>query len=246
MQLFSKTGVTSVDGFILETSSQKLVVCYKPAAAGADGLAEFKAVKFEAQIQTPTGGTRPLVYPTKLSDLMEIAAANQGFVKRLSDGTFKGTVELSNVGALDLGKDQISLSFMNLAVGATLKVNNLDSQHLTKCYIEYSPQNFQADAPKEVDVREFYQLCLPKAITTKVELKYPNGRNISLTPDELEAICDEINEMAMLTQSVEGDGFIVKPGATDFYCISVAEALTAKVSLSATGNCFFVRNSVLN
>jgi hypothetical protein len=246
MKIFTHTGATSKEGVILETPAQKLLVSYKPAgAAGAAALAEFRAVKLEANIVNALNGTEPLIYTMKLADLMEIAASNEGFVKEKSDKTVVGTVELSNVGALDLGQDQISLTFTGMDAAGVLEVSTIDSPELTKSYIKYSPVNFQADAPKELNVEDYYQIALPRATIVKVELKYPNGRNISYVPTELETICDEVNELSYLVPGAAAGQYQIIPGSRDWFCLGVSDAITAKITLSASGNVYFVKNDNL-
>jgi hypothetical protein len=246
MKIFSHTGSPSKEGVVLETPVQKLLVAYTAAAAANFEalLTELKAIKFEANIVNAQTGTSPLVYPMRLLDLMEIAAWNEGFVK-VAGLKVVGTIELSNVAALDLGTDQISLSFTGMENDGILEVNTIDTPFLTKSFISYAPINFQKDAPKEINVEDFYQVALPKSLITKLELKYPNGRNVGFTVPELETILDEVNEMCYLEDFGATGKFSVIPGAKDWFCFGVEDAISAKITLSDTGICYFVKNQDL-
>lgn len=250
MRIINANGV-DVNDYQLEVTAQKLSIKFTGVT---DVIAEAALIDFSAQIQADDIGTIPNVNKISLLTIMEIAAANQGSVI-LDEAakTIEGSIELSNAGALALGRDVMMLTFKGLQVGQKLEINTIDNFNLTNEYITYEPVHFNADVAKEIDVSKAYQLAIPKVGFDFVELKVlvdaQTTRTVRYTPDEIANITNEINELCFLVRdgaTASGDKMHkVVTGSSRYYNLPIANVLTAKVSLTEDARIYLVSNSYL-
>ena len=112
-----------------------------------------------------SNGQQKVITPrTKLADLMEIAASNEGMVyvkENYSGGSLasvdvKGTIELSNYGSVDLAGGYGQIQIDNAVSTSTFNIYGIDAAELTNMIIDYRPIWSAQNQYKETDVRDAY------------------------------------------------------------------------------------------
>ena len=200
-------------------------------------------------------GQQKVITPrTRLGDLMEIAASNEGFIEEkdtyssgsLSKVNVLGTIELSNFGSVDLagGYGQIQVDG---AVSTTKwDFYGVDSADLTNMIIDYRPIWSAANQYKECDVRDAYAIAIPVSNLVELQMSYQNGRTLIFKPEELEAITNETNEIAELIQNYGGNGATkVVAGHNALFCIGVKYVNSIRVQYTANTTFYKVSDAVL-
>lgn len=244
MKVLSSTGSTSYSNVQIETSCQKLV--FRVTAASFDALND---VKVSVNLNNKGFGTKNVLPTLPLSHVLEIAAANEGSIQisKADNGvTIMGTVELSNEGALDVREGYLELSILGCQTSENYEVWALNNATLSGSFIDYQTTFVNQNSTKEISVEGFYQICFPTSVT-QVDIQYMNGRNVVYTPEELMAVCQEINELCILDNS-EGsaNGSRVVTGQKNFYCLGLIGAKTVKILQSTSGNIYLVKNNDLS
>lgn len=194
------------------------------------------SMKVEVKSTHPSYGTKTIIYQNSLVDLMEIASANEGAV-RVTLGNVKGTIELSDEGAIVPLENEIFT--VNVTSGSSnykVDVYSIDHDTDSQMHLEYTPVSVQANAPTPVNVMSARWLSVPKSLLTQLELELPTGQKVTYSPDELEQICSEANEQSYII-----DGVIV-PGGKYLLSINVADSVRAYITQSAVGNVYVVNN----
>ena len=95
-----------------------------------------------------SNGQQKVITPrTKLGDLLEIAASNEGLLQitdnytstTLSSYTYKGTIELSNFGAVDLAGGYGQIQLDGCVSTTSWNIYGIDNPQLTSMIIDYRP-----------------------------------------------------------------------------------------------------------
>lgn len=252
MKILNGTGSTDYPDNQIETGVKKLIVKLTLAA-----FASLDNIRIDVKLNNRLKGTQPILPSESLKTMMEIAAANEGFIHISAIAGPKivviGSIELSNAGAIDVKDGYITASFSGLLAGDKIEVFSFDDAVLTREYIQYEAVYFNANAAKEVILAGAYQIAVPKALLSEMSLTFNNGRTITHAPEEIDLICDEINEICIIdetgvvtTAGVSGAAGFIQPGSWNFYTFGFSDAISAKITLSGAGNVYLVKNKTLS
>lgn len=250
MKVGTFRGQTSYTTNPIESAVEKLVLNVK-----CKGLADLAKVKVTVNLNLNGAGTRTIIPSLPLSHLLEIAANNAGFVLVTPAGVnapdgealyfVKGTIELANQLAIDVSGGYVEVQLTDCAEYQEFNLNTLNNPTRSTSFIEYRTEFCNPDSTKEFSLDGAYQLCVPKEVK-QLDITFVNGANVVYTPEELEAIAFEHNELSVLSQIDPATGCGVLPGLVDFFPLGLNGAISARVLLSGvlTGkNCYVVRNS---
>ena len=108
-------------------------------------------------------GVQKVVTPrTKLSDLAEIAASNEGYIQVKRDFNSSDiqtvqythfTIELSNFGSIDLSGGYGQIQLDSCPTSAVFNIYGIDNPNITNMVIDYQPVWLAANQYKQIDVR---------------------------------------------------------------------------------------------
>ena len=228
------TGLTTTSSVKIESRLRALQLKITSASnTYADFETAYAACTIEIVKQT-NFGIQTIITPRKLTDILEIAAAQTGAIMVTSDGsnaTVRGGIELSDMGTLEIGNNEFfKINFVGIPIGDTIDIYAIDAQVSAMGWMNiFETVAVDAATPKTILVPNTKMLCLPVATTTRLELNYLNGTVVTLEPEELKAMCYESNELAVNENGVVTGGF------RNFYVVNVSDAKFAKVTLSAAG-----------
>lgn len=182
-----------------------------------------------------------LVSNMPLNVLLEAAAQGEGYIQIKEsdvDGTFvlKGSVELSNVGALDVSDSELLvIDFANAgAATLTTKVSTYQSLVLTDTSLQYEPKTILPDSKQTIDLKDTYCLLLPPTCT-EVILK-TGSRSQKIKGDEFEQIAIDSNDV---TYNVDGK---IK-AVNDFFLLPVSNVDSVEITLSVQGKIYKLINN---
>lgn len=231
-------GLTGVCQSKFSARVMKLILSIvSTAGTSAAALAAVQASTIEVTSSHPNYATKTRLYKNSLLDLMEIASCNEGAIRL--DGaanayTIKGSIELSDDGAIvPLDNEQFYAKF-ELAAGLTLQVNVLDAHVDAVTEMEYKPVPCFGGSPTPLTVAAAKWLAIPKARLTELQLELPNGQRIIYTPSELEQVVSEANEQSLLQNG------LITPGSLNLYIMNVAPYLRAHVTTDTQTNVYIV------
>ena len=164
----------------------------------------------------------------------------------ISSNDYLATLELSNFGAVDLGGGYAQIQLDNCVTTTSWNIYGLDNANLTSMIIKYEPLWNAADQYKQVDLTDCYAVALPKANLIDVQLQFVNGRTIIYKPTELDAIVQEINELAEVEQNVANNGSsAIMVGSNKLYCIGVKNCVGMRVQYSQPTTFYKISDSIL-
>lgn len=226
-----------------ETPAQKIVV----VATGALMNDVFNT-NVTITMMDRNGQLKTITPKTNLGDLMEIAASNEGFVhitKGASDYTIRGTIELSNFGAIDIQGGYFQIQLDNTVSTTSWNLYALETDDLTNVIIRYSPIWCAANQYKELQTGDSYAVCLPVAKIDELHLNYKNGRTAIFTVDELKAIAMETNELAQFRYNFTANVGEVTVGYNNYLCIGLSDVVSARVRCNAEATVYLVDDEQL-
>lgn len=250
MKILNGTGNVDYPDNQIETAVKKLVVKYTTA-----DIANLNAVKVDVKLNNRIKGTQAILPSENLKTMLEIAAANEGFIHVVKVGgniVVIGSIELSNSGAIDVKDGYITVGLTGLQTADRIELFSQDDNVLTREFIAYEPVYFNANAAKEVLLGGAYQIAVPKATLFEMSVSFANGRTVTYSPEEIDLICDELNEMSIVdetqvvtTASVTGAKGALQVGSWNYYTFGFADAVSAKITLTGAGNVYLVKNKTL-
>lgn len=201
------------------------------AANYAAFVSAYAGCTVEIIKQTPNGAIQ-IVPVRKLTDVLEVFAADTGAIMVTSNGTattVRAQIELSDMGALSLESNEYyKLNFVGIPATHTVDVYAVDAQVDAQGWQNVLEiVTVDANTPKSILVPQTKMLALPVATITRLELKFVNGRVCVFEAEELKLFSYETNEIAVNENGVATGGF------RDFYVVNIADAVSAKVTCSA-------------
>jgi len=244
MRVLTGSGKTNYPDIQIESGVQRLFFCF--TFVTATFAAAFANVRASVKMYSKNRGTESIINDLPIADLLEIAASNEGFVKQSINGTntiIKGTIELSNIGAVETKDGYLSLSITNMLDTDTVNVNTLDSAIVTNSFVSYEQVFVNANSQKDIDNSGAYGIAIPVTVTN-IDFCYP-GRTVTNNAEELAQETSENNELCYLTEANEGAGALVIPGSKKFFCIGVNDVKSFRITLSEAGNVYLMKNKVL-
>jgi len=252
MKILNGTGATDYPDNQIETGVKKIVVKYT-----TDNIANLDNVRIDVKLNSRLRGTQPILPSESLKTMFEIAAANEGFIHISAIAGPKvviiGSIELSNKGAIDIRDGYINCSFSGLQNADKIEVYSVDDAVLTREFIQYESVYFNANAAKEVMLAGSYQVAVPKALLSEMSVTFSNGRTTTYSPEEIDLLCDELNEVSIVdetaivtTPALSGAKGVMQAGSWHYYTLGFTEAISAKITLSAAGNVYLVKNKTLS
>lgn len=189
-------------------------------------------------VKQSANGSSTVIQSMKLTDLLEIAAANEGAVvveETSTSVTVRGTIELSDFGSIPLlNNEYFKVNFVALGTNITADLYAIDFPIETSIHNVYDPVFFNANSAKTIDVQSAKFLCLPADKISKLELYYPNGKVWQLEAEEIRRFVEEYNPESFV---INGS---TTPGGRNWYCLEVLDALQAKITLNAGANIMLV------
>ena len=232
-----------------ECSASKIVV-----KANVISLSDLEAI-FATIVAVDRVGVQRVITPrTNLRDLLEIAASNEGLVKikvNYSSGSVASydvlaTLELSNFGAIDLAGGYGQIELDSCVTTSTFSFYGLDNPSLTQMIIKYEPIWAAQNQYKECDVNSAYAIAIPKANLVELQMQYSNGRTIIYKPSELDAIVQEINELAEVINNIGNTGASeVVVGSSKLYCLGVNDVVSIRVQYTQACTFYKISDGVL-
>lgn len=197
-------------------------------------IARMNGVEVNVDLQTKNGQQTTLIPKIAMGTLAEMYSTAESFINVSDNGVDHDVefgVELGYMGALAIDADTtIVVDIKGMVANDALDVYAMDLPISTKVAIKTNVIRFQSGVAQSVGLNAHGILHLPVASFSKLELFYPNGKNITLEQKELEQWCLEGNEVCGFINGVAKNGFI------KYYSINVADATSAKVTLSADAN----------
>lgn len=200
-------------------------------------------------------GQQKVITPrTKLADLLEIAASNEGMTQvkqnytsgSISSYDVFGTIELSNYGSVDLSGGYGQIQLDGCVSTTTWNIFGIDAAELTNMIIDYRPIWSAQNQYKETDVRDAYAIAIPAANLVELQLSYNNGRTVIYKPDELKLIVSETNEIAEVIQNMDNKNATdVIVGYKSLLCIGVKYCNSMRVQYTADTTFYKISNAVL-
>lgn len=208
-----------------------------PDAQAADWptlIARMNGVIVNVDLQTKNGQQTTLIPKIPMGTLAELYSTAEQFIQVSDNGVDHDVefgVELGYEGALAIDADTtIVVDVTGMVANDALDVYAMDLPLATRIAVKTNVIRFQAGVAQSVGLQSNGILHLPAASFSKLEIFYPNGKNLTLEQKEVEQWCLEGNEVVGFLNGVAKLGFI------KYYSINVADATSAKVTLSADAN----------
>lgn len=197
-------------------------------------MAALNAITLNVELQSKSGRTENLLPKMPLGKVAEAYSCNEGSIVVTDDGADKAvvfSVELGAIGALAMDADtSIVIDTNALAANTAMDVYAVDFPYQSPEAVKTNVIKFNANAPQAVSLNKASFIHLPKASFDKIELSYPGGKVVTLVAKEVEGWCIEGNGTQGVLEGVTTLGFI------DLYSLNVADALSAKVTMTADVN----------
>jgi|GEM_PF-2610463 len=197
-------------------------------------IARMNGVVVNVDIQTKNGQQTTIIPKMPMGTLAELYSTAESFIQVSDNGVdhdVEFSVELGYMGALAIDADTtIVIDVTGMVANDALDVYAMDLPLATRVAVKTNVIRFQAGVAQSVGLQSNGILHLPVASFSKLELYYPNGKNLILEQKELEQWCLEGNDVCGYLNGVAKNGFI------KYYCVNVADATSAKVTLSADAN----------
>lgn len=229
--------VSAVNVQVKQQTGQLVFECGIPdanAATFADVMARLNAIKVNVDLQSKSGKTETLIPKMALGVLAEIAVSNGGQIDVTDNGvdhTIQFAYEIGASGALQLGDEtSIVIDVTGMVANDRVNINAVDFPTASMAARKINIIRFSANAAQNVGLVSAERLHLPKASFDKLELTYQGGKVVNLTQDEVEAWCLNGNGVQGQINGVITNGYV------DYYSINVADAIAAKVTLTADAN----------
>jgi hypothetical protein len=207
-----------------------------------DVIADAAAMKIKIEkAHANSYGTATVVYENKFSDLLEIAACNEGAIRVdviNTKATLRGTLEMSDDGYIQpMEQETYTLTLSSIPADTLVDVYTIDVDVPARTQLQYKPIPTAANAPVPVNVTKSKWLAIPRASLSLLELVMPNGNKIAYLPEEIEQLTSEANEMCYV---VSGS---VTCGSKDLYIMNVAYATQAIITTTAVVNVYVVEET---
>jgi hypothetical protein len=240
MQLKSSTtGVTKITDIKIQKScSHILIVKY--------GAASIIYEKITLQLNTPQGSQRvlPLSKIRRHAVISQFSNGHQ-LIQVDADDVVKSAflIGLSDYGAINLGDNTLlQLDLTDLVALSTYEVYALESPVVANSYNEYNTETIVGAEP-QAKVFSPSAGCKGIALSnngslSSVRLSYNGGNEITLLPEELDAIMRSSNDISFAPDTlIEGDTVnqTLSGAGTELWWIDAASVTKFEVTTTGTG-----------
>jgi len=231
-----------------ETPCQKIAV-----VAVGDTVAHIEDATLTLNMMDRNGNLKTITPKTRLGDLMEIAASNEGcvnYIKNASTYDVRGTIELSNFGAIDIQGGYFSIQLDGCTASNSFDLYALEAKDLTNSIINYRPIWVAANQYKDVQAGDAYMLAVPVSTIDELHITHKGkdgepGRTNIYTLEELKAIAQETNEIAIARYNYTSSVYEMKNGFANFLCIGLSNVASVRVRCTAESNLYLVSDEQL-
>lgn len=189
----------------------------------------------EIEKQTSTAGGYAISPEIKFTDLLEIAAANEGCIDLRTNGSnfeLRATVELSDFGAIEIREQEFfKVKFASFG-SVQFDVYTVDAH--TTSPVHNVLKNFfvNANTPKSLEVPNSRWIAMPDASFKKIDVIDAAGRLVTYEKEELRQVCNEGNEIAS-----NADGKI-RPGYHNLLVLNVSDAQRVVITTTSSVNVY--------
>lgn len=225
----------------------KLAVTLAVTAASVDlALAKVKSSTIKLTSTAPTGDEN-IIQKSSLQDILEMAAANEGSIRVTSNGdnsvhTVKGTIELSDDGAITATTDQEFIIDYVLTAGVVATFNTLDIDKDAVTKLTYVFARVSKDIITPMSTKGCKFVAIPRADAVglvSVEFYHKSGRRVKYTPAELEQLLSEANPV-----SYEINGLITS-GCKELLIWNTSKIDAVAVEQTTDGNIYKMLDSLI-
>lgn len=207
--------------------------------ATALSLTNMRLITLEVKSSHPSYGTRTVIFPTPLLDLMEISACNEGAI-RVTPTVIQGVIELSESGAIvPLENEQYQITIANNTYSINFDLYSIDVVRNAVDRKEYLPVSCQANAPTPINVVNAEWLAVDKTNLVQVDVEYSGGQRVTYLKAELDQLVSDVNEIALNYWGSATAG-VMNMAGYNLYCLPVGEAVRVYVTMSAVANAYVV------
>jgi hypothetical protein len=207
--------------------------------ATALSTANMRLITLEVKSTHPSYGTKTVIFPTPLLDLMEIAACNEGAM-RLTPTQIFGAIELSEDGALvPLENESYQITISNNTYSINFDLYAIDVVKNASTKKEYLPVAVQANAPTPVNTINAEWLAVDKTTLVQLDIEYSSGQRITYLKAELDQVVSDVNELALIYVASATSG-VVNMAGLNLYVLPVDEAIRVYVTASSITNAYVV------
>lgn len=227
-----------------ETPCQKIAIF-------ADGVtqANIEDANITITMMDRSGQLKTITPKTRLGDLMEIAASNEGLVYWVKTATpsyqVRSTIELSNFGAIDIQGGYFQIQLDNAVSTTSWSLFAMEAEALTNSIIRYSPIWVAQNQYKNIELKDEYACALPVASIDELHITYANGRTNIFTADELKQIALENNELAVIRYNYTASNYEAIPGYNAFVVIGLKGAISVRVRCNAATTIYMIDDEQL-
>ena len=182
-----------------------------------------------------------------IPEKMNLAEVAEAYSNSVHDGRFEAdtkangairalfTVEIGLDGSLSMtDQDTLIVNVEGMSANQTLNVFAMDFPVITQTAIKSTAIRFDQDTEQGVTLTGAYVLAIPKADFQKIQIFYPNGKVWELNSTEMESVIKEGNGVQAI---IDGIAFT---GGYKFYLMNVADAVSAKLTMSNDTNCYLL------
>lgn len=224
----------------VKQSAAKLDFLFSSANPNLDTWAEIftklNAITLNVELQSTSGRNEVLISQMPLGIALEAYSSNEGLINVTVNGAnteVRASIELGTDGALILTNEQcLVININGMVANDNLDVYAVDFPIASAKAIKTTNIRFLNGAEQVIALANGAILHIPKASFTKIELNYPNGRVITLLPVELQSWLIEGNQIQGNLLGTVTYGFL------DLYSLNVADAVSAKITMSADVNLY--------
>lgn len=232
------SAATSGQGTIANRFAKVLfTIVYAGSTNAATVLAAIAAIKLKVTKLHPDYGQKEIFKDGPLLERLELNSHLQSAINVTNDGTdttVKGSILLidETVGGSIKPKENEKYQFDVSAIPAsvTVSANSIEFPGDAKVAYEMNYAFIGASVPTPVNVAGSKLLAMVRSKLTNLELIYPSGKSIVLTPSEIGDLMDDHKQASYVKNG------LVTPGGELLYIIDVEAATTALVTYSSTGN----------
>lgn len=241
----SLTGLTEYDNIKIESSVCKIGVDVYIGSA-----ADFENVYVSMDLTSRKGGTKPLLYPTKLKRLLEMSSRAEGaYWLDLTTGYVKGTFDIGVAGAYRLeDSEYLKIKITGATTGQVYSLDVIDHPIDVDFVYQFDPKGIQSANANKFNLKGVKAIVMPVANVSAITLDFnPKAsglpqKSVRYTAKEIQAINRDMNDIVVAGKNSDGTARITY-GFDELYVLDVNEVdtLTYEAVSNADHEIIFIR-----